>query len=176
MQYVSIENNKSPYLPFVQELYHAAFPLEERRNWEQLTRMIGQVREMSLQVILDEENAVGFVTSWMFEDWCFIEHLAIDPVKRGMKYGERVMKDFMVNRKLLLEVEPPLSVDAKRRIGFYERLGLICLPFDYLHPSYHDSHISHSLVLMTNVPETAEMYFSEIICSIKKQVYLYRPL
>jgi GNAT superfamily N-acetyltransferase len=176
MQYLSIENTKSPYLPFVQELYHSAFPLEERRNWEQLLKMIGTVPEMSFQVVLAEEKAIGFITSWIFEDWCFIEHLAIDPVNRGKKYGERIMKDFMSGSKLLLEVEPPLSVDAIRRIGFYERLGLVCLPFDYLHPSYHDSHVSHSLVLMTNVPESAEMYFSEIICRVKEQVYLYHPL
>jgi len=176
MQYVSIENNKSPYLSFVEELYHAAFPREERRNWEQLLKMIGTVPEMSMQVILEEEKAIGFVTSWKFDDWCFIEHLAIDPVNRGKKFGERVMKDFMVSRKLLLEVEPPASVDAIRRIGFYERLGLVCLPFDYLHPSYHDSHVSHSLVLMTNVPEREELYFNEIIRSVKKQVYLYHPL
>ncbi|MBB5634227.1 GNAT superfamily N-acetyltransferase [Pedobacter cryoconitis] len=177
MQYLSIENNQSPYLSFVEELYHSAFPLEERRNWEQLLKMIGTVPEMSFQVVLAEEKAIGFVISWKFDDWCFVEHLAVDPVNRGKKFGERIMKDFMTkNRKLLLEVEPPLSVDAVRRVGFYERLGLVCLPFDYLHPSYHDSHVSHSLVLMTNVPETGEIYFDEIILKVKRQVYLYRPI
>ena len=133
--------------------------------------MIGTVPEMSLQVILFEEKAIGFITSWMFEDWCFIEHLAIDPINRGKKYGERIMKDFMVNRKLLLEVEPPLSVDAIRRIGFYERLGLVCLPFDYLHPSYHDSHVPF-FSTETNVPERAELYFNESFAGVKNR-FLY---
>ncbi|KIO75152.1 hypothetical protein TH53_22300 [Pedobacter lusitanus] len=176
MQYISIENSDSPYLPFVQELYHSAFPVEERRSWENLLKMIGTVPEMSVQVVLAEEKAIGFTTTWIFDEWFFVEHLAIDPVNRGKKFGERIMKDLLVNRRLLLEVEPSSSVDAVRRIGFYERLGLVCLPFDYLHPSYHDSHVSHSLVLMTNVAERAEMYFNEIIRRVKKQVYLYHPL
>ncbi|QNK61806.1 GNAT family N-acetyltransferase [Pedobacter sp. PAMC26386] len=176
MHYLSIENHKSSYLSFVEELYHSAFPLEERRNWEQLVKMIGTVPEMSFQVIIAEEKAIGFIISWTFEKWCFVEHLAIDPVNRGKKYGERVMKDFLVKGKLLLEVEPPLSVDSIRRVSFYERLGLVSLPFDYLQPSYHDSHVSHALVLMTNVAEREELYFNEIIRVVKKQVYLYHPL
>lgn len=176
MQYLAIENINDPHLPFVHELYHSAFPLEERRDWTQLLKMIGEVPEMRFQVIKVEEKAIGFIISWIFEDWCFIEHFAIDPANRGRKYGERVMQDFMKARKLLLEVEPPSSGDAIRRIGFYERLGMNCLPFDYLQPSYRDRDVSYALVLMTNAKEREELYFSEIIRLVKKQVYLYHPV
>lgn len=171
MNYLPVTNPDDLYLPFIEKLYDEAFPAEERRDWEQLLMMIGRTDDMFLQVITSRGNAVGFIIFWTFNDWCFIEHLAIDPQHRGMKYGESTMRHFMDKTKVLLEVEPPVSKDAIRRISFYERLGMALIPFVYSQPSYREAHVFYEMELMSNGPENDMEQFDAIIFIILQRVY-----
>jgi len=170
MEYLSITNSADD-LHFVQELYLSAFPQKERRDWEVLTGMIGAVPEMQLRLILEEEKPIGFITTWELGDWCFIEHFAISPEHRGKKYGKRVMRDFLGHNKVVLEVEPPLAEDAARRVKFYERAGLVCLPFSYLQPPYRQEDAPYRMVLMSNLAEVSETAYQEIVNLIFEKVY-----
>lgn len=170
MEYLQIKTTSDSYLPFLKDLYHSAFPENERRDWEKLLLMITTVPEMNLQIII-ADKPVGFIISWMFADWCFIEHFAIDPENRGKKYGEKVITDFMQKGRLLLEVEPPDSTDAVRRISFYERLGLYTLSMDYRQPCYRKAGVSYRLLLMSNETELAEDLLQPVIRQIQQQVY-----
>lgn len=171
MEYLLIEDPTAPELSFVQELYLSAFPEEERRDWNKLAVMIGKVPEMRLELITDEGKAIGLIISWAILDWCFIEHFAIDPAKRGKRYGERVIKDFMQRGKVLLEVEPPVAEDAVRRVGFYERAGMNVLPFQYRHPSYRKAGVFFPMLLMSNIQENDIELFSPVIKLIELHVY-----
>lgn len=170
MEYLQIKTNSDPHLPFIKELYHSAFPENERRDWAKLLDMITSVPEMKLELI-QAAQPIGFIISWRFADWCFIEHFAIDPNNRGKKYGEKVIQDFMENSKLLLEVEPPDSTDAVRRISFYERLGLSTLSFDYRQPCYRKPGVSYRLLLMSNLPEVPLEVLSALVKQVQQQVY-----
>jgi len=171
MKFLTITEKNDPYLLFVKELYLTAFPKEERRDWQQLLDMIDTSGEMWLQVIEEDDVTIGFIIFWILEDWCFIEHLAVDAGLRGKRYGERIIKELMKYKKLLLEVEPPVIDDAIRRIGFYERFGFNTLPFPYLQPSYTTPGESFPMVLMTNTTEREKDQFSEIINLIMTKVY-----
>lgn len=171
MNYTLINAPDDARLSFVRELYESAFPLEERRDWEQLLVMLVRVPEMKLEVITTADKIVGFIISWMFGEWCFIEHFAIDPVHRGLKYGEKVMYDFTQGGKVLLEVEPPDSTDAVRRIGFYERLGMNVLPLEYRQPCYRNAGVSYRLLLMSNVAKQDDTVLNSLIEQVVQQVY-----
>jgi len=171
MKYLPIKNDADPLISFVKELYEGAFPQKERRKWELLARMIGTVPEMRLQVIMEEEKPIGFMTIWKLKDWCFLEHFAISPAERGKKHGEQVMLDFIKDSRVLLEVEPPVSEDATRRINFYKRAGLVCLSFPYLQPSYKKTGRPYKMVLMSNVPDAGESAYAEIVNLIFEKVY-----
>ncbi|HEY0177613.1 MAG TPA: GNAT family N-acetyltransferase [Pedobacter sp.] len=171
MQYLTVTAIDAPFLPFIKKLYNETFPAEERRDWKQLLDMVGTVEEMQLQVITDKEEAIGFIIFWIFDDWCFIEHFAVSPDHRGMKYGEKIMKSMMGERKILLEVEPPSSAGAVRRIRFYERLGFVLLPFVYRQPSYREAGISYEMELMTNHPGNDRGQFDGIISKTLQRVY-----
>ena len=170
MEYLHLQTTSDTHLPFVKELYHSAFPQNERRDWAQLLEMITSVPAMKLELI-QAERPIGFIISWKFADWCFIEHFAIDSGNRGKKYGEKVIQDFMENHKLLLEVEPPDSTDAVRRISFYERLGLSTLSFDYRQPCYRNPGVSYRLLLMSNVPEVRPDVLGLLVKQVQQQVY-----
>lgn len=171
MKFLTITAIDDPYLSFVKKLYHAAFPKEERRDWQQLIDMVDTAGEMWLQVIEEDGIAIGFITFWMLEQWCFLEHFAIEPSLRGKRYGERIMKELMKHDSVLLEVEPPYTENAIRRIGFYERLGFSILPFPYRQPSYHHPEESFSMCLMSNSSENTADKFSEIISLVRSRVY-----
>lgn len=171
MKFLPVSATNDPYLPFIKELYHASFPKEERRDWQQLLDMMDTCGEMQLQVIEEEAMAIGFIIFWVFGDWLFLEHFAVDPDLRGKSYGERIMKALMRDVKLILEVEPPSTDNAVRRIVFYERLGFSRLPFTYNQPSYSNPEESFPMVLMSNSSAQREDQFSEIISQIRIKVY-----
>ena len=173
IRYLSVTAVDDPYISYVQELYMATFPEKERRDWSQLLDMIENTPEMWLQLIEADEQVIGFLVLWALEEWLFVEYFAIDPEHRGKNYGAQVMQDLtgLSHTKLILEVEPPQTDDAVRRIHFYKRNGLTCLPFDYLQPSYSNPEQSYPMLLMSNAVEKEEVYFTEVISFIKRCVY-----
>lgn len=173
MQYLPVTTIDSPHLSFIKKLYHDAFPQKERRDWKQLLSMIGTAGEMKIEVVTDQDKYIGLIIFWVFDDWCFIEHLAVDPDLRGMKYGERIMSSFTGKMKILLEVEPPVSDDAIRRIRFYERLGLCVLPLVYRQPSYKESGVFYEMELMSNCPGTGTGQFDAVLSAVLQKVYRF---
>ena len=171
MQYLSINHPGDPNLPFVQQLYYSAFPQKERREWNELTGMLGAVPEMHLQVIVENGEPIGMMTSWKLNDWRFIEHFAIAEIQRGNGCGQSVMRDFLEGGKVLLEVEPPSNAEAIRRIKFYERVGMVCLAFPYLQPPYRKTGKPYEMVLMSNVTGDDDAEINEVVQLIFEKVY-----
>ncbi|WP_158795955.1 GNAT family N-acetyltransferase [Pedobacter sp. L105] len=171
MRYISITAADDLYLSFINRLYHEAFPPHERRDWDELLNLMGSAAEMHVQVILQDENPVGMIIFWTFADWNFIEYFAIDPACRGLRYGEKVMMDFSHKNKVLLEVELPISEDAVRRIKFYERVGMVLLPFAYQQPSYREKDVSYEMTLMSNRPDNEHKEFDDVLLKVLKAVY-----
>jgi ribosomal protein S18 acetylase RimI-like enzyme len=68
-----------------------------------------------------------------------VEYLAVKEKLRGDGIGTRVMREFlsrMADVPVVLEVELPVCQLTRRRVGFYERLGLRLMPDFYVQPSY----------------------------------------
>ncbi|KEQ30734.1 hypothetical protein N180_10310 [Pedobacter antarcticus 4BY] len=171
MYFQSVDSAQDPNLDYVFKLYTSAFPISERRDWPQLLSMIGNRREMDLNLILEGDRIIGFVILWHLRGWDYIEHFAIDPDQRGKSYGEKVMQMLLKDTRLILEVEPPETTDAVRRIRFYEKLGLYCLEVPYQQPCYRDPEREYKLILMSNYPqESVDLYLS-VIKEIKEKVY-----
>lgn len=171
IKYISVNSAADPLIPFVKDLYVSAFPQKERREWDLLAGMIGTVPEMRLQVIMEKEEPIGFMVTWKLKNWCFLEHFAISPAQRGKKHGENVMQDFIKDSRVLLEVEPPVSEDAQRRINFYRRVGLVCLSIPYLQPPYKKTGKPYDMVLMSNISDAGETGYAEIVNLIFEKVY-----
>ena len=131
----------------------SAFPYNERRDEKQWIKLF-KYPEFHCYFLKEEfENkTVGFVTFWDYDEFVFIEHFAIDDNCRGKGYGTEFLKQFqeMVKKNIILEVEPPLSLQAIKRINFYNRAGLILNDeFYYEQPSYHNED-TVPLILMSS--------------------------
>ena len=85
-----------------------------------------------------QENLLGLLTTWHFEEFIYIEHFAIDPDLRSRGYGAEALKTFIAQQQcpIVLEAEPPTDELSTRRIRFYERCGLTLYDFPYIQPAY----------------------------------------
>lgn len=144
----------------IKELYHTAFPADERREWTDISRRVDEADpQFSFYVIKHKADIVGFITLWNLPTALYAEHLAILPEKRGGGIGAEVVgvlcdmtrADGAEVKPLVLEVELPGSTpEAERRIGFYERCGLKSQKeFKYIQPPYSPELSSLPLMLMT---------------------------
>ena len=71
--------------------------------------------------------------------FAYVEYLAVREERRGGGIGTRVMREFlgsMADVPVVLEVELPVCQLTRRRVGFYEKLGLRLMPDFYVQPSY----------------------------------------
>ncbi|MFB6455246.1 GNAT family N-acetyltransferase [Chitinophaga sp. Hz27] len=132
----------------VRNLYESAFPLEERRPWPDQLKLLekGAIHLLTLE---KEGKFAGLVFYWQLPAFAFIEYFAISPETRGGGAGTTVMKLLEEELKsIVLEVEPPNTEQAIRRINFYERLNYQTFPEYYEQPPYYPGYPFLQLKLM----------------------------
>lgn len=161
----------------VKRLYFEAFPVEERRPWENLMRLVAAEQKYQIDIIKADNCFAGFITSWTFDEFVYIEHFAVLGDRRGAGIGAASLSAFLSRQSLpvVLEVEPRESGElACRRIGFYQRQSFkLCDDFDYLQPPYSEGLPSVKLKLMiypATVPATT-LYLSRVSHQLHRQVY-----
>ena len=132
-----VQLSESPHQAFAQNLYLSAFEADERREFPQILTLIPQ-KDFKFYVIEDSSVPVAILALWSFETFDYIEHFAVASDKRNRAIGTTIIQTLLsTSRKpVILEVEPPFTPTAQRRIKFYERLDFILLPDSYLQPAY----------------------------------------
>lgn len=148
----------------IKDLYISSFPEEERREWADIEKRIDCGDPVfSFYVLKHESENVGFITFWRLPGALYCEHFAIFHRFRGKGYGRQVvgkaidMADSVSpsgRAAFILEVElPETSDDARRRVAFYERCGMISLDtFPYWQPPYRAGLPEVPMMLMASRP------------------------
>ena len=110
-----------------------SFPKEEMRIYEKQKKLL-ELPFYHIEVVKNKEKKiVAFLAYWKLENFYFIEHVAVSKSERGKKIGEKLLKEAFNkwNCFVVLEVEPPETEIAKRRIDFYKRIGFLFNNFEY---------------------------------------------
>lgn len=138
-------------------LYLRAFPPEERRRWNRIPWSDSAFFFRQVQLM---ENGVwqdcGFITTWNFDCFTYVEHFAIHPRFRGLGIGSQVLG--LLENNIVLEVEPPgTSPHANTRIDFYQRNGFSLLKCNYIQPPYSRNlpEVSMKLMGRGTIPDPA---------------------
>ena len=147
-------NCNDDLLDKVKSLYMISFPEDERRPWENIEEMIiNQSPYFKINVATDEnDNFIGFMTTWQLPDTLYVEHFAVEQNLRGKGLGAEFFHSVTDGAEnVVLEVELPHSGEmADRRISFYERNGLKAMKdFPYFQPPYRDDLQQVPMMLMT---------------------------
>lgn len=118
-------------------LMEQAFPQTEHRT-ERGQRALLEHSAYSYRILRDEAGGfLGFLAVWDLGEFRFLEHFAVNEAARGKGIGGKALKLWMEesDTPVVLEVEPPETPTAQRRIGFYQRTGLFLNDFAYMQPS-----------------------------------------
>lgn len=163
-------------------LYISAFPVDERRDWHNnsdIQYFLENHPDMHIISVSSENKFVGFISYWILNSpiqyIIYIEHLAVSKSLRGNGFGKRLInyiRKQYPKSGLILEVEPPTDDTSKRRIEFYEHLGLILHSgFEYIQPPYSSNKQSMHLNIMTT-PDISQKQLKEFIIPVlHKKVY-----
>lgn len=157
------------------QIYEQAFPYEERRDTHEQQEIFKNKHYKILPYFnQDQKEVLGFIALWDLPEFTFIEHLAIKHTCRNQGLGKELIQKVQKQAKqkpLILEVEPPQTKLAKRRIGFYERVGFSLNKYPYKQPSYHAGGDSVSLCLMSFPIALSSEDFAKVRSTLYNHVY-----
>ena len=79
----------------IRSTYESSFPACERRDFDLLTGLLTRQPHFVAFALLCDGEYAGFVTWWKFDDFSYIEHLAIDESARNGGIGGEAMRAFL---------------------------------------------------------------------------------
>lgn len=165
--------NKSD-LEFVERLYIESFPPTERRSVTKMHSLIESNDLFDVFVFVEDDNRIGFISTWTFESFTYLEHFAISPEFRNGGYGQKALAVLfdITSQPLVGEIELPDSSEmAQRRVGFYRRHGFTIWDFEYLQPPYEEGYDSVPMKLITYRDINMEKNFQHVKKQLYKDVY-----
>lgn len=138
-------------------IYEHSFPDCERRILASYEAICRHEETFFAQTEYREGRAVALLWGWKTEEFTYLEHFAVLSEMRNGGYGGALLDAFIASHpNIILEVEPPDTPLRRRRIGFYERHGLILNDFEYINPGYRVEPSPYPLRLMSTRPCTRE--------------------
>lgn len=154
------------------EILARSFPLDEYRSYEDHKALLDDPH-YTVYTCCDGEDLMGFLAVWEFEAFGFIEHFAVAPRYRNRGLGGRMLKDLAerLAKQLCLEVEPPQTSMACRRIGFYQRNGFYLNDYAYTQPSLGVGRKEIPLRIMTSGSPVDQQTFERIREVLYSNVY-----
>ncbi len=156
----------------VYEIMDNSLPIEEHRPYENQLALLKR-EEYSIFAIEDSNNITGFMAVWQFEQFAFIEHLAVDDKFRNRSLGSKALSEIskIIKIPIILEVEPPTEEIRGRRIEFYKRNGFFLNEYKYLQPPLYNGAPIIDLMLMSSGAELSEEKFNQYREILYKNVY-----
>jgi len=152
--------------------YYHSFPVEERRDWDQLNELLKHPG-FKLYKIFNDNSFAGLISVWKWSDLTFIEHFAIVETLQGKGIGKDVIKLVIkdIPNLIVLEVEENKSLSACRRINFYEQLGFKLCREKYYQPPYQNDKKPVKMLLMSYPEMVTNAMFNTIKIKLYKEVY-----
>lgn len=132
------------------KLYAVSFPKHEQRE-EASQKTIMSDADYHFDCIYDSEDMVGIMLYWETETFIYIEHFCISPEMRNKQLGQKALEHLasQADKKIILEIDPPVRNIAIMRKEFYERCGYKRNPFPHEAPAYRAEDEPYRLVIMS---------------------------
>lgn len=136
MEFKVIKYDNSEQWKKAWTLYEKSFPVAERRKLEDHLRASENDLFNPLS-IWDNNQFIGIVFYWEWNNYRYIEYLAVDPDLQGHGYGSRIIKQIRDSQHtIILEIDPLINELSVRRLQFYEQAGFALTPYRFMHLPY----------------------------------------
>ena len=154
------------------DILEKSFPVDEYRPLEQQKALI-LAKKYTVYALYDGDSLVGFISVWDLATVAYVEHLAVALEHRGKGHGSMLLRELsmLLKKRICLEVEPPLTSEATRRIAFYRRNGFYLNSYPYLQPAYSQDRQAVPLLLMTTQAPLTQTEFDDVKSLLYHEVY-----
>ena len=168
IQLTPLEDSDHPH--FAEDLFESAFPKSERPDFDDLE---GRPSNFHFMVATNDDEPIGILTYWTFEEFVYVEHFAIDEEMRDQGFGKAAFLNFLSqqHKQVLFEVELPHDEESEHRIEFYSSMGLCQNPQDYVQPSYRNPQQLAVPMLVMSKYELDDDAFEEMRDLLYREVY-----
>ena len=159
-------------LPQIYRLLEESFPREEYRSYSGHRALLDNTAYRAYG-LPEGTELKALLALWDLEDLAYIEHLAVSPTLRGAGLGGTVLKEALQNlgKRVCLEVEPPETDLARRRIGFYQRHGFTLNPYPYWQPPFSPEQQGLPLLVMSTGGALSPEEFHQVRSTLYRRVY-----
>lgn len=157
----------------VYKLMEMAFPGDEYRTYDEQKALLNHPN-YTVYVLYDEFYDIkSFIAVWEFNEFAFIEHFAVNPKYRNQGLGTWILNQLAthINKPLCLEVEPPETELARRRIEFYKRNNFFFNAYPYIQPAMSEGKNPVPLFIMTSGSKVQKGTFESIKNTLYTHVY-----
>lgn len=168
-----IEKLKIQDFDKIYDIMDMSFPRDEYRPYDEQKELLNDPA-YSIYVLYNEAHDIkAFIAVWEFDDFVFIEHLAVHPEFRNCGKGSYILNEVigLFDKTVCLEVEPPETELAKRRIGFYQRNNFVLNNYPYMQPSISKGRKAIPLIIMTSNSKVDKDTFERMKDVLYTKVY-----
>ncbi len=149
MEFLKINWDDSEKWNKVWDLYEESFPLAERRKFEDHKRAFADPCFHPLSA-WEGAQLLGIVFYWEWDNYRYVEYLAVSPELRGQGYGFQIIKHIRDSQHtIILEIDPLVNELSVRRLQFYERAGFTLTPYRFMHLPYRLDGVSIELLILS---------------------------
>ncbi len=154
------------------EIMESSFIEDERRTYSQHLQALRH-EKCSTYGIKENSILLGFITTYDFDDFVYLEHFAIKESYRNKGLGRLLLNHVLSlhNKLMILEVEIPVDEITKRRINFYRSFGFVLNDYYYLQPAYDIYKSEIPLLIMSKPQALCKNTFLKIRDTLYKEVY-----
>lgn len=158
------------------DLMEQSFPPNEMRTRAKNSELFSSKENYSVYCLGEEghsERLMAFIIVWELSPFIFIENFAVDTAVRGKGFGGMLL-DWVIEKyqkPVILEVEPPVDLMTRRRVGFYESHGFHLCTADYLMPPLREGDKFLPLKLMSHPNAIPDQGAEPIRKLLYKEVY-----
>lgn len=164
---ITLRTLKDEEFSLLYQLMQQSFPPSEYRTYEG-ERALFQYSNYKVLVAEADGIIQAFIAEWLFDTFHYVEHFAVNPKLRGKGIGSQVLRSYLNKTTLpvVIEVDAAETLEAKRRIAFYERLSFKLSDIKYTQPrlqsSLHDV-LLRLMVYPTNVTKDELLLMKDCI-------------
>ena len=193
LEFKQLKKADSPEYKKIVKLYEKEFSSDTRREIENKTKLL-EKDNYTLHCVTLNKKFAGFIIIWELSKFRFVEHFAVEEAIRGKGIGSEILKHFLGEKEVVLEVALPqespeeaeeegndkteLSKTGLSKVGltddkisFYEKLGFKINPYKYIQPAYEPHKKPVELKIMSYPDYLDKVKFMMAEAEIHEKVY-----
>ena len=157
-----LKNADSFYFADAWNLYEKSFPENEKRTLKE-QKIILNNDLYHAKAIIKDEKFIGILFYWVFCEYAFVEHFALDVYCQGKSYGTKILNEFLDKyENVVLEIEPIVDEKTEKRLRFYERLGFIVNEINHFQVPFRTGDEKLKLLFLSSKKEITQQEYAKL--------------